>query len=163
MTERKPVRQAYDIEIDLGGDPGGSGCFAYALIKCAYHINNAKGRLEAMPAVALENDIRAESLSPRLPPHTDYWPSRKHTDVAVVGSAFAPAGRPVEQMQAGLEIAGRSKQILVIGDRFVEWSRSGQPRLGAAQPFTTMPMTIERAYGGALSATGHRQRSPGCC
>ena len=55
MSERKPAREAYDIEIDLGGDPGGDGCFAYVLIKFAYHINSSKNRLEAMPAVALFN------------------------------------------------------------------------------------------------------------
>lgn len=148
MTERKPARQAYDIEIDLGGDPDGGGCFAYALIKFAWHINSSKGRLEAMPAVALENDFRDEALNPRLPPHTDYWPAKKFTDVAVLGSAFAPSSQPVAQMTTAVEIGDRSKQVLVIGDRFVEWSRDGQPRLGKTQPFTSMPMGIDRAYGG---------------
>ncbi|MGB5486112.1 MAG: DUF2169 domain-containing protein [Lysobacterales bacterium] len=148
MSERKPVREAYDVEIDLGGDPDGDGCFAYALIKLAYRINVSKGLLEPMTAVPLENDIRDDNLTPRLPAHTDYWPFKKSTDVAVIGSAYAPAGRPVEHMQVSLEIAGRSKQLLVFGDRFVEWSRNGHPKLGDAQPFTTMPMGIERAYGG---------------
>lgn len=83
-----------------------------------------------------------------MPAHTDFWPAKQSTDVAVLGSAFAPSGQPVRQVQVGLEIANRSKLILVIGDRFVEWGNGGRPRLGEAEPFITMPMSIDRAYGG---------------
>lgn len=148
MAERKPVRDTYDVEIDLGGASDGSGCFAYALIKFAYSINASKGRLEVMPAVPLENDIRDDSLAPRIPPHTDFWPAKKYTDVAVLGSAFAPSGQPVEQLGVAVEIGDRSKRVLVFGDRFVEWTRDGQAKLGNAKPFTSMPLGIERAYGG---------------
>ncbi len=148
MSERQPVRQEYDIEIDLGGDPDGGGCFAYTLIKMAYGIDPSSGRLEPIPAVALENDFRDEDLSPRIPPHTDFWPAKQSTDVAVLGSAFSPTGEPVRQVGVALDIGGRSKKILVIGDRFVEWSNGGHPRLGDAEPFVSLPMGIERAYGG---------------
>jgi len=148
IIKRKPVRQEYDIEIDLGGDPGGGGCFAYTLIKLTYKIDGSNGCLEPAAAMPLENDIRDENLAPRIPAHTDFWPAKQSTDVAVLGSAFAPNGQPVRQMQAGIEIAGRSKQILVIGDRLVEWSRDGHPELGEAEPFLSMPMDIKRAYGG---------------
>lgn len=148
MSKRKPTRPAYDIEIDLGGDPQGNGCFAFALIKLAYRINARKGVLEPMPAVALENDFRNDNLSPRLPAHSDFWPNKKFTDVGVIGSAYAPKGHAVEKMLVGVEIAGQSKKVMVIGDRVVEFDKSGRPRLGRAKAFEHMPMSIDRAYGG---------------
>lgn len=147
MSSRKPTRESYDLEIDLGGDPNGEGCFAYALIKLAYKINTEKGRLENMPAVALENDFRNKDLVPRLPAHSDFWPAKQSTDVAVLGSAYA-VGQPVRKMITGVEVGSRNKQVLVIGDRNVEWRKDRQAKIGEAQLFTRMPMSIERAYGG---------------
>ncbi len=148
MSGRKPAREAYDVELDLGGDPHGSGCFAFALIKLTYRINVQKGTLEPMPAVALENDFRNDNLSPRLPPHSDFWPYKKFTDVGVIGSAYTPKDHAVEKMMAGIKIGGQKRQIMVLGDRVVQFDKGGRPRLTRPSAFEQMPMSIDRAYGG---------------
>jgi hypothetical protein len=78
------------------------------------------------------------------------------TDVVLVGSAHAPAGRAVGEMLVALEVAGRAKVLRVIGDR--KWrstSRSMSRSTSASAwtpplPFATMPLLYERAFGGPM-------------
>ena len=65
------------------------------------------------------------------------------TDVLLIGSAYAPNGKPVTRVQIGMSVGGRQKTILVTGDRV--WQR-GQP--SSPQPFESMPLVWERAFGG---------------
>lgn len=149
MTERVSIRDTYDVEIDLGGASDGSGCFAYGLLKFTYLINHKTGLLEPTVAIPLENDIRQDSRSPRLPAHSDFWPYKKYTDLAIIGSAFAPEGGETEQLAISVEIENQlKKEVLVFGDRLVEWTRGGQPRIGSPERFRSLPIKIERAYGG---------------
>lgn len=70
------------------------------------------------------------------------------TDVLVHGHAVAPGGRPTERMLVRLELHGRRKDVLVVGDRC--WER-GLLGLSASSPipFTRMPLVYERAFGGS--------------
>lgn len=146
MAERKPVHEYYDAVIDLGAAaPGGS--YAAAIIKVTYWLGSRGSRCSPAPALPLENDVRDPALDPRVPPHTDFWPHKAFADVGVIGSAYAPPGRPVQGMRAGIEIAGRAKYVDVFGDRTVEWS-TGRPRITAPQPFEKMPLDHRHAYGG---------------
>jgi hypothetical protein len=67
------------------------------------------------------------------------------TDVALIGSAWAAAERPVAEMHVGLSVAGRAKVIRVAGDRV--WLSHGDG-FTAPRPFTSMPLVHERAFGG---------------
>lgn len=145
MSDRKPVRDTYDAVIDLG--VGDRGSYAGAIVKLAYRMGSDYRPCDRAPAVPLENDLRDPDLQPRVPPHSDFWPHKRYTDVAVVGSAYAPEGRPVEEMRIGIEIGDRGKHVDVIGNRAVEWS-GRRPRIGAPEPFEEMPLTPAQAYGG---------------
>src|SRR5690606_16313300 len=65
------------------------------------------------------------------------------TDVIVVGQAHAPGGQPVTQLDVGLRVGPIQKVLRVFGDRF--WNAFGP---SAPQPFVSMPLVYERAYGG---------------
>lgn len=67
------------------------------------------------------------------------------TDVAVVGSAVAPGNVPVSQMPVSLTLGEQQHQVLVTGDRTWKQDLSGATD---PEPFTTMPLTYERAFGG---------------
>jgi hypothetical protein len=69
------------------------------------------------------------------------------TDVLLTGHAWAPGGKPVEELGVTISVAGRSKHIKVIGDR--TW-KSGllTLRATAPEPFVKMPLIYERAFGG---------------
>lgn len=145
MSDREPVREYYDAVVDLGVD--GDGCFGFAVIKLTYHMDEG-GNCRPVKAEPLENDIRNDELDPRLPPHTDFWPDKEYADLAVVGTAHPPGGRPVPRMRVAVQIGERRKEVEVLGDRFLEWSDRGRPRVGAPEPFETMPLDHTRAYGG---------------
>jgi hypothetical protein len=76
------------------------------------------------------------------------------TDVVLVGSAHAPAGRPVGEMLVALEVAGRAKVLRVVGDR--HWRPTSRSKSSSTSgstpplPFATMPLLYERAFGGPM-------------
>lgn len=78
----------------------------------------------------------------------DFVRYKPSTDVIVVGKAVAPGGRPVTELPIRLEVAGRIKDLVVIGER--EWVDAGlELVMSPPVPFTEMPLTFDRAYGGA--------------
>ncbi|MGB7479507.1 MAG: DUF2169 domain-containing protein [Burkholderiaceae bacterium] len=62
----------------------------------------------------------------------------------VYGSAYAPGGNPVQEMQVSARIGTLSKQLWVSGDR--HFNAAGL--ISAAEPFISMPLTPEHAFGG---------------
>lgn len=75
------------------------------------------------------------------------------TDVIVVGQAHAPAGQPVTQLDVGLRVGSVQKVLRVFGDRF--WNVVGA---SAPQPFVSVPLVYERAYGGLDRQSGKPER-----
>ncbi|MBK7514862.1 MAG: DUF2169 domain-containing protein [Betaproteobacteria bacterium] len=69
--------------------------------------------------------------------------TKKTTDIVVVGQAYAPEGREVTQLDCGFKVGTLQKVLRVFGDR--TWGAFGPSR---PEPFVTMPLVWERAYGG---------------
>ena len=78
----------------------------------------------------------------------DFAPRKPACDILLTGHARAPAGRQVTQMRAGLRVGLMEKVFDVVGDRV--W-RAGLTDItpSAPLPFTEMPVSYDRAYGGA--------------
>ena len=74
---------------------------------------------------------------------SDYHIGKPSTDILMIGSAYAPAQRPIRQMDVGLQVGSVSKIVRVFGDRF--WNRD---QITQPEPFVTMPLVYERAFGG---------------
>jgi len=74
-------------------------------------------------------------------------PFKPQADVLLSGSCHAPGGRAVPALVAGFSVGAVQKRIAVFGER--TW-RKGFFSAGASdpQPFTVMPLTWSRAYGG---------------
>jgi hypothetical protein len=64
-------------------------------------------------------------------------------DILVVGTAYAPKGRPAARVPVGIKVADVQKALLVSGPRV--WSM-GTPI--SPVPFTQLPIRYERAFGG---------------
>lgn len=90
---------------------------------------------------------------------SDYHTGKAGTDIVMTGSACNLDMQEVNQMDVSLEVAGRRKTIRVFGDRTWEHGRATR-----AKPFTQMPLTYERAFGGTLMVDGqlhqHEERNP---
>jgi hypothetical protein len=68
------------------------------------------------------------------------------TDVALIGAAHAPAAGATE-VYVSLRAGALEKTVRVAGDRF--WTRSlGMVAATPAEPFETIPLIWERAFGG---------------
>ncbi len=82
---------------------------------------------------------------------TDYTPVKPSCDVLLNGIAYAPGGRPASRVRVALNIGSISKSFDVVGNRV--WVSS---LIGAVasqpEPFTTMPISYDRAFGGVDAA-----------
>ncbi|CAL1241961.1 DUF2169 family type VI secretion system accessory protein [Candidatus Methylocalor cossyra] len=108
---------------------------------------------------------RGDPDSSTIEYESDLSPYKLQTDVVLIGKAHAPAGRPVEQMSVGIEVAGRRKVLLITGDRRCRFRQGSSPLFTDPVPFTEMAIRYERAYGGKdhLSVSGlefHYPRNP---
>lgn len=74
---------------------------------------------------------------------SDLQRTKLTTDVVVIGQAHTPGERPQRQIDVGLTVGPVVKMLRVFGDRV--WHRGA---ISEAQPFTTMPLVYERAFGG---------------
>jgi hypothetical protein len=79
---------------------------------------------------------------------SDFAPVKSLVDVLVNASAVAPRGKPVTELLIGLDGPGIRKRALVKGDR--NWYHGGGGiRASSPQPFLTMPIVWDRAFGGS--------------
>jgi hypothetical protein len=80
---------------------------------------------------------------------SDYHTGKLNTDIIMLGHASAPNDQTVNQLDVSLAVGPHKKTIRVFGDR--QWQHG---RITAPQPFNTMAMVYERAYGGAHRVDG---------
>ncbi len=69
------------------------------------------------------------------------------TDVGLVGCARTPGGKPLTQMNVGIQVGGARKVARIFGDRRVHVTPGGIA-FSPPEPFTEMPLDFSRAYGG---------------
>lgn len=84
---------------------------------------------------------------------TDLVLTKQTTDVTVVGHAYAPDERPVTQLNVGVRVGPIEKRLVIFGDR--RWGRTG---CSSPEPFVTMPLLYERAFGGVDAKSAHPDR-----
>ena len=108
-------------------------------------VAGGDARLVAPSPLTLSDRPRGGRAGASLEAASDLAPFLANAGVTVIGAAHAPGGKPVAQMTTALSIHRErpllEKTVYVYGDR-VEAAR-------APQPFTSMPLVYERAYGGA--------------
>lgn len=69
------------------------------------------------------------------------------TDVVLHGTAYSHRGA-VPALSAALRVGPVAKSVQVWGDRRIQLAAGGAVSFTSPEPFTTMPLTWERAYGG---------------
>ena len=73
---------------------------------------------------------------------------KKGTDVLLNGHAYAPQGRPVKKVNVAMRVGPITKELVVFGDRRWQKGALGGLSMTAPEPFVSMPITYERAFGG---------------
>jgi hypothetical protein len=79
---------------------------------------------------------------------TDLLHTKPTTDILLHGHAYSPEGKPTVKVDVTMKVGPIAKTLRVVGDRV--W-RTGvlSPATSDPEPFEKMPITYERAYGGA--------------
>ncbi|MDB4977391.1 MAG: hypothetical protein JWN48_5732 [Myxococcaceae bacterium] len=78
------------------------------------------------------------------------------TDLTVLGSAYAPHGRPATKVLVGLRIEKLTKSVEVHGDRV--YSGTSLLDVSRSTAFARKPLLYEAAYGGADASPGDPAR-----
>ena len=78
---------------------------------------------------------------------SDFYLTKPSTDILLHGHAYAPGGGSTTHVDVTMRVGDVSKTLRVTGDRVYEKTVLGVA-MGSAQPFSRMPITYERAYGG---------------
>lgn len=83
-------------------------------------------------------------------PHyeVDFAPRKRWVDVLLNGSAYAPGGKPATRVPVGLRVNGKAKTFAVVGNRHWNSVTGFGITASAPEPFTVMPITYDRAFGG---------------
>lgn len=88
---------------------------------------------------------------------SDYIPFKLATDVVFNGKAYAPENKPVLQLPVQIQINDLAQTILVIGNRTCTHRQFLNPVFSEPEPFTTMDIRFENAYGG-IDTASHEAR-----
>jgi hypothetical protein len=99
-----------------------------------------------LPLVMADTFTGAPGLS--APVHeVDFAPRKPRCDILLLGSAYAPRGRPASRVEVGLRVGSWSKTFAVIGPRQWECAVAG---VGATPPgvFVRQPISYDVAFGG---------------
>lgn len=103
----------------------------------------ATDQLPVVRAPAYQGELGRSSLQY----DSDLAFTKHTTDVVLHGYAYAPDGRPAEEVDVLLSVGGSiEKTLRVVGDR--RWV-ARDDSLTPPEPFLRMAITYERAYGGA--------------
>jgi hypothetical protein len=89
----------------------------------------------------------------------DYATRKPYCDVIVRADAHAPGQQPVHELDAAFRLGSCEKWVHVVGDR--TWRR-GVAGLAPSspEPFTAMPITYGRAFGGSCDVWGETHAHP---
>jgi hypothetical protein len=79
---------------------------------------------------------------------SDFAPFKVATDVVLIGKAYAPGGQRTLSFTASLVIGQQRKELLIMGDRVARFQAKREPVFTDPQPFESMELRYERAYGG---------------
>lgn len=118
------------------------------IIKATFRVS--AGRVALAPEqepVHAEAVYAGEPGASSLLRETEMVAAHPGTDVTLIASAHAPSGQPVPALDVGVAVGDLRRTLRVTGDRRFRRGLFGL-RPTAPEPFVTMPITWERAYGG---------------
>jgi hypothetical protein len=115
----------------------------YVIVKATVALRPTLSLADVQVPPTLADEYYDDPSTSSLRSASDMHIGKSGTDVLLIGRAWAPHGHAVRQMLVSMSVAGRQRTIQVSGDRV--W-RDGRP--SDPQPFESMPLVWERAFGG---------------
>jgi hypothetical protein len=127
----------------------------FTVVKATFTIGEQLTPADEQVPVTLASEHHGDPAASSLRAASDVSLTKPGTDVLLVGSAWAPNGRPTWQMDVSLRVGALAKTVRVCGDRVWD-SGSGGATVAWVEPFVRMPLVWERAFGG----TDHTDKGP---
>ena len=117
------------------------------VVKATFTIgDDAQPAQRQLPIWAADVMRDPEARSIRF--ESDLVPFKPRTDIVLVGRAYAPGGRPVTHLMAGLGVGNLRYGVAVFGNRVWEWRPLAAPNISEPELFTAMDLVYEAAFGG---------------
>jgi len=147
-----PVRPKPETVFLPGQDGDGAPVFS-VLLKRSYALK-ADGSLARAEADAPLRKIdeywdKGDPETATVKFEADLAPFKERTDLVFVGKAYAPGGKPVAVLDAGIQVDGSGRKLIrVFGDRQCAFRQGLPPVFSEPKAFTEMEIRYENAYGG---------------
>lgn len=125
------------------------------LVKATLCMNPGKVTVadEQLPVFPAD-EPNADHPNSSLRFESDLVPFKPRADIVLVGQAHVPRGRSVKELDVRLRVGERQQMIRVFGNR--KWwfptAFALVPKITEPEPFVTMPLVYERAFGGIDAA-----------
>ena len=118
------------------------------MVKATYNIHNdGSTELAETQELPVHSPCIAAIRRPQSEYQADIVGRKVATDVLVNGTAYVTRGRRALSVEVRIRVANVDKTLLVTGNR--HWyAVAGGIAMTSAEPFETMPLTYERAFGG---------------
>jgi hypothetical protein len=122
---------------------------------------------EKQPPLTLVDTFHGEPDASSIRQDAELGPARPATDVFLCGSATAKGG-PAHRVDVTFRVGGLVQRAAVFGRRFWK-NRLGTSSISEPEPFERIPLTWEKAFGGADITPrkekhhGHEARNPVGC
>jgi hypothetical protein len=132
-----------------GQSPSGQYVLS-VLVKRTYSIvpNGVAVRAERDVKLLSADKHYGDPLNSSVRFEGDFVPFKVATDVVLNGTAYAPEDVPTTDFIAALTVDGARKELLLIGDRVCHYDGDRPPIFSDPEPFVTLDLRYERAYGG---------------
>jgi uncharacterized protein YjbI with pentapeptide repeats len=122
------------------------------LVKGTFALMNGAAAIAVdEPELVSGDRHEADDPSKRLLYASDFAAFKPRADVLVLGTAYAPGKRPVTYLTVRIKVGPVNKSLAVSGPRAWQRGALGRSSPSEPQPFVSVPITYENAYGGPKS------------
>lgn len=121
----------------------------YVNVKATFIIGDGWVLSDTQPPPLSEDLYWGEPGQSSLKYPTEVHTGKEGSDIIILGSACAPAGKPVRQLDLHASVGPCQKTLRVFGDR--QWR---QGRITPPAEFTRLPLRYEHAFGGQYRVGG---------
>ncbi len=115
----------------------------YILAKATFNINSRLTLVDNQLPLIQEDQYWTEPGKSSIKYTSDFHIGKPATDIVMIGHAFAPVNKQTRQLDVSLKVGKVDKTIRVFGNRY--WQ---QGKITTPEPFKTMAMVYEKAFGG---------------
>ncbi len=138
------LKNATPFAADIAVFPNENGVDTiYTIVKATFCFSNGWVLADEQLPPQAEDQYWGEPGKSSLKLASDFHTGKPASDIVVLGLACAPKQQPVEQLDVSVNVGSVSKTVKVFGNR--TWQNGV---ISAIEPFTTMPLVYEKAFGG---------------